>query len=75
MLNRNQFYLWIGGDFMSGLQAVEVMKKGNMVMRKTSLGTDMIYKFDQLYDMIRHKTVGKYAYCLECNKRLFKVID
>ena len=35
------------GDSMSGLQAVEVMKKGNMVMRKTSLGTDMIYKFDQ----------------------------
>ena len=32
---------------MSGLQAVEVMKKGNMVMRKTSLGTDWIYKFDQ----------------------------
>ncbi len=32
---------------MSGLQAVEVMKKGNMVMRKTSLGTDLIYKFDQ----------------------------
>ncbi len=23
------------------------MKKGNMVMRKTSLGTDLIYKFDQ----------------------------
>ncbi len=32
---------------MSGLQAVEVMKKGNMVMRKTSLGTDWIYQFDQ----------------------------
>lgn len=32
---------------MSGLQAVEVMKKGNMVMRKTALGTDLIYKFDK----------------------------
>ena len=50
--------------------------------QKVSGKVTYIQRFDgedadngEMYDMIRHKTVGKYAYCLECNKRLFKVID
>ena len=67
------------GDSMSGLQAVEVMKKGNMVMRKTSLGTDMIYKFDQFRSRVLVSLDGgeswNFARTFNLCLNSYKVID
>lgn len=67
------------GDSMSGLQAVEVMKKGNMVMRRTSLGTDMIYKFDQFRSRVLVSLDGgeswNFARTFNLCLNSYKVID